>query len=83
MGGSEGRKNAFSASFAGRGRVAGGARSPARQVMGLYDPLNERDWIYGQMTDTGKIASSMTLERAGSAETDWTSAFDIVVPWNA
>ncbi len=53
------------------------------QIYIAGDALNERDWIYRQMTDAGKQASSMTLERARSNETDWTSRFDIVVPWAA
>ena len=53
------------------------------QIYVAGEPQNDRDWIYGRLSDAGKAASSMTLERAKSAETDWTADFDIMLPWRA
>ena len=53
------------------------------QIYVAGEPQNDHDWIFGRLSDSGKATSSMTLDRATSAETDWTADFDIMVPWRA
>jgi protocatechuate 3,4-dioxygenase beta subunit len=44
------------------------------------DPRNGSDWIFNEMSDTEKVASSMALTRP-STGADWTAKIDLVVPW--
>jgi protocatechuate 3,4-dioxygenase beta subunit len=45
------------------------------------DPRNSDDWIFNEMSDTEKVASSMNLARPASGGADWTANIDLVVPW--
>lgn len=50
------------------------------QIYIADDPHNERDWLFRQLSDKERIASSMRLARPTKGEADWAADFDIVVP---
>jgi protocatechuate 3,4-dioxygenase, beta subunit len=53
------------------------------QIYVADDPHNERDWLFRQLSDKERVASSMHLARPTTGPADWAADFDIVVPWTA
>lgn len=45
------------------------------------DPRNNQDWLFNELSDTGKVASSMNLTKPADGASDWVASIDLVAPW--